>query len=74
MNINPIQKRSGMGLDRCALIAALESQNAITLAGGAQIGDEKALVRVLGTFRSEQDVMGSRSQPCLSSSSCQHST
>ena len=48
---------AGLGIDRSALIAALESQNAVTPAGVVQTGDEKILVRVSGAFRSEQDVL-----------------
>jgi multidrug efflux pump subunit AcrB len=52
------EKLAGLGLDRSALIAALESQNAVTPAGVVQTTDEKILVRVSGAFRSERDVLG----------------
>ena len=48
---------AGLGIDRSALIAALQAQNAVTPAGVVQTGDEKILVRVSGAFRSEQDVL-----------------
>jgi multidrug efflux pump subunit AcrB len=52
------EKLAGLGIDRSALINALESQNAVTPAGVVQTNDEKILVRVSGAFRSEQDVLG----------------
>ena len=48
---------AGLGMDRSELIAALQSQNAVTPAGVVQTGDEKILVRVSGEFRSAQDVL-----------------
>ena len=48
---------AGLGIDRSALIAALQAQNAVTPAGIVQTGNEKILVRVSGAFRSEQDVL-----------------
>jgi len=51
------EKLSGLGIDRAALIAALQAQNAVTPAGVVQTGDEKILVRVSGAFRSEQDIL-----------------
>jgi len=50
-------KLAGFGVDRSALIAALQAQNAVTPAGVVQTGDEKILVRVSGAFRSEQDLL-----------------
>ena len=52
------EKLAGLGIDRSALIDALQSQNAVTPAGVVQTGDEKILVRVSGAFQSEQDVLG----------------
>ena len=52
------EKLAGLGIDRSALIHALETQNAVTPAGVVQTGDEKILVRVSGAFQSEQDVLG----------------
>lgn len=51
------EKLAGLGLDRSALIAALQAQNAVTPAGVVQTGDEKMLVRVSGAFESEQDIL-----------------
>jgi multidrug efflux pump len=48
---------AGLGIDRAALVAALQAQNAVTPAGVVQTGDERILVRVSGDFRSEQDVL-----------------
>lgn len=48
---------AGLGIDRSALIAALQAQNAVTPAGVVQTGDEKILVRVSGAFRSERDML-----------------
>ncbi|HVO01236.1 MAG TPA: efflux RND transporter permease subunit, partial [Candidatus Cybelea sp.] len=49
---------SGLGIDRAALIATLQAQNAVTPAGVVQTGDEQILVRVSGAFRSEQEILG----------------
>ncbi|SDR44167.1 Multidrug efflux pump subunit AcrB [Rhizobiales bacterium GAS113] len=51
------EQLAGLGIDRSALIAALEAQNAVTPAGVVQTGDEKILVRVSGAFQSEQDLL-----------------
>jgi multidrug efflux pump subunit AcrB len=48
---------AGLGVDRSALIAALQAQNAIAPAGVIQTGDEKLLIRVSGEFRSERDLL-----------------
>ncbi len=48
---------AGLGIDRSALIAAVQAQNAVTPAGVVQTEDEKILVRVSGAFRSEQDIL-----------------
>ncbi len=48
---------AGLGIDRSALVAALQAQNAVTPAGIVQTGNEKILVRVSGAFQSEQDVL-----------------
>jgi len=47
---------AGLKLDRQALIAALQAQNAVTPAGVVQASDEKILVQVTGGFRSEEDI------------------
>ncbi len=51
------EKIAGLGIDRAALIAALQAQNAVIPAGVVQTGDEKILVRVSGAFQSEQDML-----------------
>ena len=48
---------AGLGIDRTALIAALQAQNAVTPAGVMQTGGENILVRVSGAFRSEHDIL-----------------
>jgi len=51
------EQLAGLGIDRPALIAALQAQNAVTPAGVVQTGDEKILVRVSGAFQSERDIL-----------------
>ncbi len=51
------EQMAGLGIDRSALIAALQAQNAVTPAGVVETGDEKILVRVSGAFHSEQDIL-----------------
>ena len=51
------ERLAGLGIDRAALVAALQAQNAVAPAGVVQTGDEKILVRVSGDFRSEQDLL-----------------
>ncbi len=51
------QQLAGLGIDRAALIAALQAQNAVTPAGTVQTENEKILVRVSGAFGSEQDIL-----------------
>ena len=51
------EQLAGLGIDRAALIAALNAQNAVTPQGVVQTADEKILVRVSGAFRSEQDIL-----------------
>ena len=53
------EQLAGLGIDRAALIAALEAQNAVAPQGVVQTGDEKILVRVSGAFRSERDILAS---------------
>jgi multidrug efflux pump subunit AcrB len=48
---------AGLGIERTALISALNAQNAVTPAGLVQTADEKILVRVSGAFQSEQDIL-----------------
>jgi multidrug efflux pump len=51
------QQLAGLGIDRAALIAALQAQNAVSPSGSLQTGDEKLLIRVSGAFRSENDIL-----------------
>ncbi len=51
------QQLAGLGIDRAAMIAALQAQNAVSPAGALQTGDEKLLLRVSGAFRSEKDIL-----------------
>jgi multidrug efflux pump subunit AcrB len=51
------EKLAGLGINRAALIAALQAQNAVTPAGVVQTGEEKMLVRVSGAFQSERDIL-----------------
>ncbi len=51
------EQLAGLGIDRAALIAALNAQNAVTPQGVVQTSDEKILVRVSGAFRSEKDIL-----------------
>ena len=51
------QQLAGLGIDRAALIAALQAQNAVSPSGSVQTGDEKLLIRVSGAFRSENDIL-----------------
>jgi multidrug efflux pump subunit AcrB len=48
---------AGLGIDRAALIASLQAQNAVSPAGALQTGDEKLALRVTGSFESEQDIL-----------------
>jgi multidrug efflux pump subunit AcrB len=45
-----------LGIDRSALIAALQSQNIVRPAGNIQTGSESISLRVSGSFQSEQDI------------------
>ena len=47
---------AGLKLDRQALIAALQAQNAVTPAGTLQTGNERILIQVTGGFGSEEEV------------------
>jgi multidrug efflux pump subunit AcrB len=47
---------AGLGVDRLALIRALQEQNAITPSGTVQTSGEKILVRISGVFQSEDDL------------------
>ena len=51
------EQLAGLGIDRAALIAALDAQNAVTPQGVVQTGLEKIMVRVSGAFQTEQDIL-----------------
>jgi multidrug efflux pump subunit AcrB len=51
-----MQELAGLGIDRSALIAALQAQNVVSPAGIIQTGNEQLLLRVTGAFESEQDL------------------
>ncbi len=51
------QELAGLGVDRAALISALQAQNSISPSGSLQTGDEKLLIRTTGAFRSENDIL-----------------
>ena len=52
-----MRELASLGIDRSALIGALQAQNIVQPAGTIQTGYEKLLLRVSGAFRSEQDVL-----------------
>jgi multidrug efflux pump subunit AcrB len=52
-----MQELASLGIDRAALIAALQAQNVVQPAGTIQTGYEALSLRVSGAFRSEQDVL-----------------
>jgi multidrug efflux pump len=51
-----MKELASLGIDRSALLAALQTQNAIRPAGTIQTGNESLSLRVSGAFQSEQDV------------------
>jgi multidrug efflux pump len=51
-----MQELASLGIDRSALIAALQAQNIVRPAGTIQTGNESLSLRVSGSFRSEKDV------------------
>ncbi|HVJ77960.1 MAG TPA: efflux RND transporter permease subunit [Hyphomicrobium sp.] len=52
-----MKELANLGVDRSALIGALQAQNIVRPGGTIQTGDEKLSLRVSGAFRSEQDLM-----------------
>jgi multidrug efflux pump subunit AcrB len=50
------ERMAGLGLDRAALIAALQAQNAVSPTGTVQTEGEKILIRVSGAFEDEEDL------------------
>jgi multidrug efflux pump len=51
-----MKELASLGIDRSALIAALQAQNIVRPAGTIQTGNESLSLRVSGAFASEQDV------------------
>ena len=51
-----MKELANLGIDRSALIAALQAQNIVRPAGTIQTGYESLSLRVTGAFQSEQDV------------------
>ena len=51
-----MKELASLGIDRSALIAALQAQNVVRPAGTIQTGNETLSLRVSGAFQSEQDV------------------
>lgn len=51
-----MKELASFGIDRSALIAALQTQNVVQPAGTIQTGNENLSLRVSGAFQSEQDV------------------
>jgi multidrug efflux pump len=51
-----MQELASLGIDRSALIAALQAQNVVQPAGTIQTGHESLSLRVSGAFQSEQDL------------------
>jgi len=51
------EKLAGLGIDRAALIAALQAQNAVRPTGTLETGDESITLRVSGAFESELDIL-----------------
>ncbi|SEG30143.1 efflux RND transporter permease subunit [Bosea lathyri] len=52
-----VRELANLGIDRSALLAALQSQNVVRPAGTIQTQDEKLSVRVSGAFQSEADLL-----------------
>src|SRR5262244_2492022 len=52
-----MQQLASLGIDRSALIAALQTQNIVQPAGTIQTGDEALALRVSGAFGSEQELL-----------------
>src|SRR5258708_16066093 len=52
-----MQQLAGLGIDRPALVSALQAQNIVSPSGTIQTGDEKLLLRVSGAFDSEQNIL-----------------
>ena len=51
------QQLAGLGIDRSALVSALQAQNLVIPSGTIQTGNEKLLLRVSGAFDSEASIL-----------------
>ncbi|HEY4167851.1 MAG TPA: efflux RND transporter permease subunit [Reyranella sp.] len=51
------QQLAGLGIDRAALIAAVQAQNSVVPAGSVQTSNETLSLQVSGAFRSEEDIL-----------------
>ncbi len=51
-----MKELANLGIDRSALISALQAQNIVRPGGTIQTGEEKLAIRISGAFRSEQDL------------------
>ena len=52
-----VAELANLGIDRSALIAALQAQNSVRPAGSIETNAEKILLRVSGAFESELDIL-----------------
>lgn len=52
-----VKELATLGIDRSALIGALQAQNVVLPGGTIQTGDEALSLRVSGAFQSEQDLL-----------------
>lgn len=51
-----MQQLANLGIDRAALVAALQTQNVVQPAGTIQTGNERLSLQVSGSFASEDDI------------------
>ncbi len=52
-----MERLAGLGINRTALLAALNAQNVVRPSGVIRTSDERITVRVSGSFASEQDIL-----------------
>jgi multidrug efflux pump subunit AcrB len=52
-----LRELAALGVDRGALVSALQTQNVVSPSGIVQTGEESLSLRVSGAFRSEQDIL-----------------
>ena len=51
------KRLAGLGIDRDAVIRAIQAQNSVVPSGSVQTGQEKLSLQVSGAFRSEDDIL-----------------